>query len=161
MGAAAGVAAPLAAGLSLASLGMGYQSDVSKADGTKAANDAQAARLERAAEYGRLAAQQTSGQLTERLNTTLAGIDAVRAAGGIDPSSPTTAAIRERQSFLGEREKSIKVGNILAKVDQDTSDADYLRKSGEYALGVGKFGATAKLLGGLGKSMASPTFGVG
>lgn len=146
-------AGPLAAVTSLASLGFKASSDVMKGEATASANQAQAARLERAAEFGQLQAEQAGGQLTEKLNVTLGNINTIRAAGGIDPTSPTTAALLERTEELGTRERGITMGNLYRQAQQDKMDADYLRKAGDYARATSKVGATAGVLGGLSKGL--------
>lgn len=121
---------------------------VMKGEGDQAAADYQSAKLEKAAQYGRLAADQTDAQMRENLNTQIGNIDAVRAAAGIDPTSPTTAALRDRTEMLGGRDRSIQVGNILAKANQDQADAAYTKEAGSYAMGMDILGGIA---GGAGK----------
>lgn len=145
MGAAAG---PAAAGASLVSAGLGAYATYEKAKGVKAANEFQAAELELQAEYGRLKADQTSAQLTQKLNQTLGNIDAIRAASHTDPTSPSGVAYRDYQEEIGVTQKSITVGSILAKSRQQEADAAYLRKSGSDALLLGKIGAVGQLIGG-------------
>jgi hypothetical protein len=147
--------------MSLAGHGFQAFGSVAKGMGTKAADDFQAARLNRAAEYGKLAADQTYGQMTEKLNTTLGNIDAVRAAAHDDPTSPTGVAFRDRQEYLGERERGIKVGSILAQARDDEASAAYLRSAGKNALMMGYLGTGASLGKGIGASMADMFFGSG
>jgi arginine utilization protein RocB len=141
--------------MSMASMGFNFASQMGRAAGEKAASDAHAAKLARAADYGRTSANQTSAALTEDLTTTLGMIDAIKAAGGTDATSPTTAAYRERQGFIGTRKKNIQVTNILAQANQDDADAAYLRQSGSYAMGMGQLGA----FGGLVKGFSSMDWG--
>lgn len=128
--------------------------------GTKAADDYQSARLERASEYGKVAATEVSAQGLEKLNVTLGNIDAVRAVGNVDPSSPTTEAIRSRTTYLAERDTNIKVGNILGQVAQNEADAAYLRSAGAFALTQGIVGAGASLSKSIGMTSFG-TFGFG
>lgn len=158
MGSAAG---PAGAALSLASIGMNYMGDNAKAEGDAAATGYKADIAARNAKYGRVAADQASAGLSEKLNQTLDHIDVVRAAAHTDPSSPTGAAVRDRAEYLGNRDMDIRVGNIRRQAEQSEDDAAYLRQAGAYALGVGKMGATAKLLGGLGQGLAGGKFGLG
>ena len=157
MGAAAGA---IGGAASLAALGLSAYSSIEKGKAGKAADEFQASRLERAAEYGRVAAAQTSAVLTERLNTTLGNIEAVRAAGHTDPTSPTGVAIEDRASYLGERTRNIQVSNILGQVTQEESDAAYMRYVGTQSLLSGYLGAAIDVAGGLGKGAAQPTFGL-
>lgn len=151
---------PAAGAASLVSAGLSAYSSISSAKGTQAADDAQADRLERAAAYGKTAAVQTGAQYTEELNTILGNIDTIRTAGNVDPSSPTSVAIRDRQTYLGERQKNIAVENILAQAEQNESDAAYMRKAGTFALKMGYVGAAAGALKTVGATNWS-NFGVG
>lgn len=140
---------------SLASMGFNFAAANSRASAEKAAANAKADRLARAADYGRTAANQTNAAMTEDLSNTLGSIDAIRAASGTDPTSPTTAAYRDRQEFVGTRKKNIQITNILGQSEQDDADAAYLRSSGNYAMQAGQMGA----LGGLVKGFSSIDWG--
>lgn len=143
-----------AGGLSIASAGLSAYSTVLKGEGTQAADEYQAASLERAANVGKVKAEQTAGQMTEQLNNTLGRIDAVRAAAHADPTSPTGAAIRDTAEYQGGRQETITVDNILEQSNRDTADAAYLRAAGKYALQTSYVGAAAGFLGAAGKSSA-------
>lgn len=136
MGAAAG---PLA----VASAGASLLSGVMQGEGQKAADDYQAQKLQRSAEIGRLAATQTDAQMTENLNTQLGNIDAVRTAQNADPTSPTSVAVRNRATMIGDRAKSIQVGNIMQQATQNEADAAYMHQAGDFALQMGIVGGVA------------------
>jgi hypothetical protein len=146
MGAAA---APIAIGASLGSAALSGYGKIQGAKGTKAADEMQAARLERAAQYATGAAAETDANLRQKLNLSLGNIDVVRAAAGLDPSSPTTAALRDRTSYLSDTDRNIRVGNILAQRDEDLASAGYLHKAGSYALKMGYLNAAASVLRGV------------
>ena len=131
-------------------VGLSMGSTIMKGMGTQSADQYQAAELDRAAQYGRLKAEQTGGQLTQRLNQTLGNIDVMRAAGHNDPSSPTGNAYRDYQESVGETQRSITVDSILADAQQKESDAAYLRQAGDFALLSGGIGAAGQGTGGLG-----------
>lgn len=158
MGSAAG---PASAGLSLAGLGLSAYGETLKGKGQAAASDAKAARLDRAAQFGKMAATQTAATLTEDLNTTLGNIATMRAAGHADPTSPTSAAVMDQSSRRAAREIAIRTGNYLEQARQDEADAAYLRQAGAYALGMGNFNAFATLVKGAGPALGSPSFGLG
>lgn len=139
--------------MSLVSAGLGAYSTYMKAEGVKAADDYQAAELDRAAEYGKLKADQTGAIMTQRLNTTLGNIDAIRAASHNDVTSPTGAAYRDRQEQIGVTQKTTTVSSILAQARQQQADAAYLRQAGEQALLAGKIAAAGQLLGGAGRGL--------
>src|SRR6185436_12335901 len=95
------------------------------AQGEKAGADYKASKAARAAAFGRVQADQTSAALTEELTTTLGNIDAIRAAAGIDPTSPTSAVIRQKQEDVSNRERNTRVANILEQAQQNEFDANY------------------------------------
>jgi len=105
-----------------------------KGQATKSADDFKAAQQERAATYGRLKAQQTDAGMLEQENIQLGNIDAIRAAAGADPTSPTSYALKDRTRELGDRNRSTAVDNILAQAQQNEADANYMRQAGDYAL---------------------------
>ena len=121
-------------GTTLATLGFSVAADLMKGEGQKSANDFKAAQAERAATYGRLKANQTDAQMLEQENTQLGNIDAIRAAAGADPTSPTSYALKDRTQFIGDRNRGTAVNSILAQASQDEADANYMRQAGDYAL---------------------------
>lgn len=147
-----GVVAGVSAVASLASVGMSAYGAIEKGKGQQAADYYQAQKAETAALYGKTAADQTDATMRENLNITLGNINAVRASANIDPSSPTTAALRDRTEVLGDRARNTKVDNILAQVTQDTSDASYLRSAGDFALSMGEVQAGADAASGIAKA---------
>lgn len=152
MGAVAAPLGVISAVSSLASIGLGAEAATAKGAGQKAADDYQAQRAEQAAIYAKTQAAQTDAGMRENLNITLDNIDAVRSAAGVDPSSLTTAALRDRSEVLGDRARTTKVDNILAQANQDTSDAAYLRSAGEFALQMGELNAAAGVAGSIAKT---------
>lgn len=138
-----------AGGNSLASLGLSAYATVLQAQGVKAGDDFQAEKLYTAAEYGDLKAAQTGGQMTRQINTTLGTIDAVRAAANADPNSPTGQAVRDNQESIGDTQRGIAVGSILAQATQDRNDAAYYKEAGKSALFAGYVGAAAGIAKGI------------
>lgn len=135
--------------LSIAAVGLSAAGDISKGFGQKAADEYQAARLDRAAQYGELQASQVGAQLTEKLNVTLGNIDTISAAAHLDPTSPSTAAYRDYQEYQGTRAKEITVDSLLSDARQKESDAAYLREAGSFALGTSFLSAGGDILKGL------------
>jgi hypothetical protein len=136
MGTAAAI--PLALGSAVGSVASG----VIKGQGDQEAANYQAEKADVAAQYAKGAAAETDTQARENLNIQLGNISAIRAAAGTNPTSPTGDAISSRTAFIGDRQRSIQVGNIMAQANQDEADATYLRQSGQYAY-------TQDILGGL------------
>lgn len=145
-------AAPIAGAASLASLGLSAMSTVSKGQGEKSAQDFKAARAEEAAKFGRLQADLTGTTMTEQLNTTLANIDAIRAGGNIDPSSPTGAVIADRNAMLSDRQRIASVVSQRSQANADEAGAAYLRKAGDFALSQSYVQAAAGVAGGVAKA---------
>jgi hypothetical protein len=148
--------AAIASGSSIASLGLGAFSSVLKGYGTQAADEMQADRARRAAEFGKLQAELTDTQFRERLNTTLSNIEVIRSAARIDPTSPTTAALEDFETMKSERQRTVAGLNIRSQIDEDEASADYLRRAGSFALGMGYFDAFTKIAGAVGKGLTAP-----
>lgn len=140
----------LVAAAAIGGLGLDAGSKIYKGYGDQASQEFMARRDERAAELGRLRASQTDAQLREELNTTLANIDAVRAAGNIDPTSPTTAALKDRESFVSDRARNIKVASLRAQADEDEATSRYRREVGRSAVVGGWLGGLGSGLRGIG-----------
>lgn len=138
-----------AGGTSLLSLGLSAYSTMLKAEGTAAADEWQAAKLDNAAKYGELKAVQTGAQMARSLNTTLGNIEAVRAAARADPNSPTGAAILDEQEQIGNDQRATTVNSILAQTSQDKADAKYYRSAADAALFAGGIDAAAGIAKGI------------
>jgi hypothetical protein len=148
-----GISAGIAAVSSIASMGLSAYGQVEQGKGNKAANEMRAAQAERAAQIGRINADSTDATLTERLKTTLGNIDAIRAAGNVDPASPTTAAIDDLNTKLSNRQRLAAVGTIREQASTDDASANYLRSAGSFALNQGYVGAGISVAGGLAKGL--------
>lgn len=147
-------AAPVAGLASIASLGLTVASDITKGNATQAADNFQAARAERAAEFGEIQANLTDATARENLNTTLGNIEAIRVAAGIDPTSPTTAAILDQNTQRSDRARMAAVGSIRAQGEEDRASADYLRKAGDFAVTQSYLTAATDVASGVSKGFA-------
>lgn len=137
---------------SIASVGFSALGAIMKGEGEQSADEFKAARAERAAEYGRAQADLTDTTMREQLTTTLGNIDAIRAAANIDPTSPTTAVLREHNAMLSDRQRMAAVGSQRAQADEDVAGAQYLRQAGRFAFNMGLVGAGEKVASGLAKA---------
>lgn len=147
------VSGPLAVGLALGGTGLQTAGEVSKGRGQAAGYQFQEAQAQRKAAATRTAADQTDAAYREELTTTLGNIGAIRAAAGVDPSSPTTAAIMEHETMISDRNRTIKVGNLTSQAESYDDSAEYYRYAAESALDTGylsAFGTVIKGLGGAG-----------
>lgn len=142
-----------ASGASIASLGLSVFSSIAKGQGTKAADEMQADRAERAAQFGKLQAGLTDTTMREQLNTTLANIDVIRAAAHIDPTSPTTAAVEGHSTMLSDRQRTAALLSINSQVSEDEASAKYLRDAGDYALKMGYLEGGVKVASAVGKAV--------
>jgi hypothetical protein len=159
MGASGGGGGSAAGGNSLMSLGLQGYSTILQSQGVAAADEFQASKLENAATYGELKAQQTAGQMTRSLTNTLGNIDAVRAAANVDPSSPTGAAVRDNQEQIGTDQRNITVNSILQQSRQDKADAAYYKQAGSDALFAGGISAAAGIAKGIAGRFTGGLFG--
>lgn len=155
-GASAGSAGSAAGGTSIASIGLQTYATLLKAQGTATADQYQADKLEKSAQYGELKADQTNAQMTRNLNNVLGNIDAIRAAANTDPTSPTGAAVRDNQEAIGENQRSITVNSIRAQALQDKSDAAFYRQASSDAMLSGEIGAAAGVFGSIAKAIPIP-----
>lgn len=157
-----GAAAPIAGAASIASIGLSAMSTIQKGEGEKAADDFKAARAEQAAEFGRLQAGLTDTTDRQHLNITLANIDAIRASGNIDPSSPTGFAIEDRSIERSDLQRTAKLVTLRSQAASDDASARYLRSAGDFALSNSYMQAAAGVAGGLAKGFGpSGSFALG
>lgn len=145
--------AAAAGGSSLLSLGLGAASTVMKGEGEKSADEFKAAQAEQAARFGREQADLTDVTMRERLNTTLANIDAVRAAAHTDPTSPTEQVIGDWQRTLSDRQRMAAVVSQRAQAESDDAAAKYLKQAGDFALTQSYVSAAAGVAGGVAKGL--------
>jgi hypothetical protein len=136
---------------SIGSLALDAGSSIAKGQGEQASQEWLAQRDERAAQLGRIKADQTDAVRREELNSVLANIDVIRAASSIDPTSPTTAAIKQHETEISDRNRMIEVGSIRAQANEDELSAKYRRSVGQNALMMGYLGGATKALGAFGK----------
>jgi hypothetical protein len=146
------------AGASLGSItggGLAAYGDIYKSQGVAAGDIFKAQRLEENAQRGKVAAVETGADLSTRLATTLGNIDAMRAAGRGDPTSPTAAAYRDMTEQRGLSQKAIAIDQILAQSRQQEAEAVYLRSAAKSALLAGKISAGADVAAAIGKALTA------
>lgn len=101
-----------------------------------------AAQSKRAAQVGRIQADQIDASYREELNSTLANIKSIRASAGVDPNSPTGQAVNADQVRTSNRDRIIDVGSKRMQANQDEADAKFRKSAAKVAL----LGGTAKSL---------------
>jgi hypothetical protein len=123
----------------------------SRAQGESAAMSFQSEKAKRAADAGRTAAAETDAFLRQELRETLGNIVATRASANVDPFSPTGQAIIDEETRVSDRERRIRVGNILRQAEDDEFSGRYYQGAAKQILRTGTFEAfsagTGRLLG--------------
>jgi len=145
----------LAGPASVASLALTAASDVTKGSSTQASDDFQADRATRAAQFGEVQANLTDATMRQNLNTTIGNIETIRAAGNIDPSSPTSAALLEQNERRSDSQRMAAVGSIRSQDEEDMASADYLRKAGNFAVTQSYLAAGSDIAGGVFKAVTA------
>lgn len=108
---------------------------------------------ERAAQQGRVQADQIDANYRDELNSTISNIRAIRAASGVGARSPTGMAIEDKQQRVSDRDRRIDVGSRRMQATQDENDARFRRSSAGWALvggiasGLSKFGSSGGFSG--------------
>lgn len=101
-----------------------------------------AAQSKRAAQVGRIQADQIDASYREELNSTLANIKSIRASAGVDPNSPTGQAVNADQVRTSNRDRIIDVGSKRMQANQDEADAKFRKSAAKVSL----LGGTMKAL---------------
>jgi hypothetical protein len=127
-----GVVAPILTGLS----------GIVGAVGQYQAGNHAAAQSKRAAQVGRIQADQIDASYRDELNSTLANIKSIRASAGVDPNSPTGQAVEAGQVRTSNRDRMIDVGSKRMQANQDEADAKFRKSAAKVSL----LGGTMKAL---------------
>ena len=101
-----------------------------------------AAQSKRAAQVGRIQADQIDASYRDELNSTLANIKSIRASAGVDPNSPTGQAVDADQVRTSTRDRIIDVGSKRMQANQDEADAKFRKSAAKVSL----LGGTMKAL---------------
>jgi len=114
-----------------------------QAAGASAGQKWEAEKAKRAAEIGRVQANQVDASYRRELNSTISSIRAFRASSGAAIDSPTGMAIEANEAAKSDRDRKIEVGNRRMQSTQDEADARFRKSAAKLAL----FGGTATSLG--------------
>ena len=115
----------------------------------------QMAQASRAAQYGQIQAQQAARAMSEQFQFSMANIEAVRAAAGQDPNSPTGAALTNYAQTQADRERVSKASNILTQVSEQQRAARFYQKSAGNQMLGGLLSAAGELAKGVSGGMKS------
>jgi hypothetical protein len=138
---------------------LGLAGSLVGAFGQSQASNYQADQSKRAAQVGRVQADQIDASYRDELNSTISNIKAIRASAGVDPNSPTGMAIDAKQQQTSDRDRRIEVGSKRMQAAQDDADAKFRRSSAKWALFGGAATGLAKFAGSGGFS--SSTYATG
>lgn len=106
-----------------------------------------ASQSKRAAEVGKVQADQIDASYREELNSTISNIRAIRASAGVGANSPTGMAIEAKQAETSNRDRRIEVGSKRMQANQDESDAAFRKSSAGWALAGGAISGLSKFYG--------------
>lgn len=106
-----------------------------------------------AAQIGETKAAETDANMRRRLTAQLSNINAIRAGAGLDPNSPTGAAINANVQGVGDLSRTQAVENINAQVQSDLQAQKFYQSAASSALLGGELGAAGSIIGGLGGAM--------
>ena len=112
---------------------------------------AEAQQAENAAEIGKTKAAETDTDMRRRLGSQLSNIMAVRASSGLNPNSPTGAAISSNVEARGDINRTQALDNIFAQVQTDQLAADFYAHSASSALTGGVLGGVGSIFSGIGR----------
>lgn len=88
----------------------------------------------RAAQVGRIQADQIDANYRDELNSTLSNIRAIRASAGVGANSPTGMAVEAKQETTSDRDRQIEVGSKRMQANQDEADAKFRKSSAKWSL---------------------------
>lgn len=121
--------------------------DILGGSAEKSAANAEALQYESNAKNAMIAADQRQGERLRDLRSTLSSIDALRAGRGLDVSSPTGAAIRDRVNDDATRAIGTDRLNALNQASANYGAATNARNQGQAAYIGGFLKAGSKLKG--------------
>lgn len=107
----------------------------------------EAQQSQRAAQVGRIQADQVDANYRDELNSTISNIRAIRASAGVGANSPTGMAIEQKQADTSDRDRKIEVGSKVMQANQDDADAKFRRSSAKWALLGGAATGLSKFYG--------------
>lgn len=97
----------------------------------------QASQADTAAQFGELQASMTDAGARRTLNTTLGNITTMRAAGGADFTSPTTAALEGNVTGVSNLNRTAALASINAQTGEEKAASAYLKQASDFALTQG------------------------
>lgn len=114
-----------------------------------------------AAQIGQTKAAETDADMRRKLTGQLANISAIRAGAGLNPMSPTGAAISANVQGVGDQSRTQAVENIGNQVTMDQQAAQFYTSSASSALLGGDLGAAGSVFKGLAGGVGTGSGGTG
>lgn len=102
---------------------------------------------QRAAQVGRIQADQVDASYRDELNSTISNIRAIRASASVGSNSPTGVAVEAKQQQTSDRDRKIEVGSKRMQATQDENDARFRKSSAKMALVGGAVSGLSKFYG--------------
>ena len=158
---------PAAAGIGLAATGISAMGQLTGASTAAQGDMLEAQNATNAAQIGQTKAAQTDADMKRRLTSQLANISAIRSGAGLDPYSPTGAAITANVQGVGDLSRTQAVENIQNQSQMDKNAAQFYTSSASSALMGGELGAAGSIFKGLAgafggeNGLSGPTVGGG
>jgi hypothetical protein len=106
-----------------------------------------------AAQIGQTKAAETDADMRRKLTSQLSNITAIRAGAGLDPNSPTGAAISANVQGVADLSRTQAVQNIQNQVTSDENASAFYTSSASSALMGGELGAFGSIIGGIAGAM--------
>lgn len=126
---------------------LGLAGSLVGAVGQKQSSDFAASQSKRAAQVGRVQADQIDANYRDELNSTISNIRAIRASAGVGANSPTGMAVEQKQADTSDRDRRIEVGSKVMQANQDDADAKFRKSSAKWALLGGAATGLSKFYG--------------
>lgn len=142
----------------LAATGFSAAGSLMGADKAAQGDQVEAQNAVDAAQIGKTKAAETDADMRRRLSNQLATITAIRAGAGLNPNSPTGAAINANVQGVGDLSRTQAIDNINAQVLSDQNAAAFYMQSAGNALTGGLMGAAGSIFGGLSGAFKSGGF---
>lgn len=130
--------------LLIAGTAMQTASGIAGAAGEARAQSFKASEAAKAARYGKIAAAETDTHMRQELAAVVGNIRAIRASSGIAHDSPTTQAIIANEETVSDRERRIRVANIMGQVESDEASSKFLKKSARDTFLYGTLGSVGR-----------------
>ena len=140
-----------AAPMMIIGAGLSAAGSIQQAQGQAKSYAAAGEAKQQQAYIGKIKAAQVDSAYRDELSTTLANIDAIRAAAGASSTSPTGLAIAAKETEVSDRSRRTQVFNIMEQVYADRDAARLYADNAKTALTSGYMNAAGGLFSAFGR----------